>query len=494
MPGHLYGRPSSGSAASGNGARVGILGGNCPQWVEWAWGTWLAGATVVPLPAPLRVWDPASFSGQVASLATATGCSVVVGDSSYLRLLEGDDCPRVDWSGEGPRVQAERPAQVAPTDLAAVLCTSGSTATPKGVRLTHGGAAGRARRNAWTGPAGTAPVLVFPFYNAAGLEMLFGVTAAPFGLHLLSTARFSRDPAKWLRLVSELRARSTKGASSVWAVAVKALSRNPEGTDLSCLHSATFNSEIADAAVVDRVQEVCAPLGLADGSLGVVYGSSEAGLISQTEAGKPLRVDNVDLDELSLSSRAVAAAYGRPLKRVVSCGPPSPGVEVRIGSPADALPERCVGDVWVRGPDLADGYLNDSSGGQFVGDWLRTADLGYVADGELFVIGRSDEVIIRLGRKHYPEDIEQAVRSGTSIGERRCVAFSPRRQGQGDLVVVLEVSRDPGNVVAEARVAIASAVGLTPSAVVLVPEGTVPTTASGKLQRGLAREMYERGE
>ena len=119
------------------GEMVGLLGPNSPAWAEWAWGTWLAGCVLVPLPAPVRVRDPGAFSSQVASLAQATCCSTIVGDKGYLDFLDDGLCPRLDWARVGPLAVGQRPAQVSPSDLAIVLCTSGSTAAPKGVRMSH---------------------------------------------------------------------------------------------------------------------------------------------------------------------------------------------------------------------------------------------------------------------------------------------------------------------------------------------------------------------
>ena len=173
------------------------------------------------------------------------------------------------------------------------------------------------------------------------------------------------------------------------------------------------------------------PLGLEPRAINVHYASSEAGKISHTEPSAELRVDVVDLDELARESRALAPKPGRPSKRVVSCGALFPGVEISIGSPTDPLPERHLGEVWVRGPGVTDGYVNTTGEELFVGDWFRVGDLGYIAEGELFVTGRSNEVIVRLGQKYHPEDIEQAVQRGTSMPPGSCAAFSPWRDAKG---------------------------------------------------------------
>ena len=229
------------------------------------------------------------------------------------------------------------------------------------------------------------------------------------------------------------------GPSSAWAAALRALAKRPDGVDLSCLGGAALNAEMVDPDVAERIAEVCVPLGLSPTAICVHYASSEAGMVTETKPGKELRVDVVDLDELASSSRAVAPRAGHPAKRVRSRGTPYPGVEIRIGSPDEPLPERHQGEVWVRSAGVTDGYVNTGRTDRFLGDWFSTGDLGYMADGELFVTGRSSEVIIRLGLKYHPEDIEQAVQNAAGVPPGRCVAFSPVGGRQGDVVVVVEV-------------------------------------------------------
>jgi fatty-acyl-CoA synthase len=486
-----------GRAGVGIGDRVGLIGPNCPEWAEWAWGTWLAGGALVPLPAPLRVRDPAAFSSQVASLAQATGCSLMVGEDQYLDLLDGER-PKLDWSSEAPPAPGQQPARVSPSDLAMVLCTSGSTAAPKGVRMTQGRAVAWSRANAANAgapPTGTVPAMVswLPFFHIAGLGALFEI-ATPIDWHVLPMARFVRDPAEWPRLVGKTGATYTVGPSSAWAAALRALAKKPEGVDLSGLRGAAFNAEMVDPDVAERIAEVCAPLGLSPKAICVHYASSEAGMVTETKPGEDLRVDVVDLDELAGSSRAVPPKAGHPVKRVVSCGTPYPGVEIRIGAPDDPLPERHLGEVWVRGAGVTDGYVNVGKDGRFMGDWFGMGDLGYMAEGELFVTGRSSEVIIRLGLKYHPEDVEQAVQTAAGVPPGRCVAFSPLGGRQGDLVVVVEVATEQEDIAGLVSAAIVNAVGLAPSQVLLVATGSLPTTPNGKLQRGRAREMYQRGE
>ena len=190
-------------------------------------GTWLAGCVLVPLPAPLRVRDPEAFSFQVASLAAATSCRIIVGDTRYLGFLD-EGCPKLDWAGAAPTAPGQEPARVSPSDLAMVLCTSGSTAAPEGRADDPREGDGVGVRAMVEVPAGTVPATVswLPFFHIGGLGPLLEVVA-PVDWHVLPMTRFARDPAEWLRLVGKTRARSTFGPSSAWAAALRGLARGP---------------------------------------------------------------------------------------------------------------------------------------------------------------------------------------------------------------------------------------------------------------------------
>jgi fatty-acyl-CoA synthase len=164
-----------------------------------------------------------------------------------------------------------------------------------------------------------------------------------------------------------------------------------------------------------------------------------------------------------------------------------------MGAPGRPLPEREVGEVWVRGPGVTDGYVNLRDTESFAGGWLRVGDLAYMDQGELFVTGRSDEVVVHLGEKYHPEDIERAVLQVTGLSPRACAAFSRQNRQAGELVVVVEADHRP-DLPRRASAAIADAVGIAPSEVVVVPHGTVPTTPNGKLQRSKLRQMHAHGE
>lgn len=484
-----------GRAGVGIGTQVGIVGLNCPDWACWAWATWLSGAALVPLPAPLLVG--ASFASQVTSLLDATRCSIVVGDRRYLDQLAPGHFERWDWSAPVPPtrnvVRGER-RTLSPSELAVVLCTSGSTADPKAVRMSHARAVEWAVHNVVHPSDGSVPSMVtwFPFYHIAGLGILFELVS-PVDQHVIGMRRFLADPASWLRLVGETRAAYAVSPSSVWSDVLDRVARDPAGIDLSHLERVAFNAEMTDPDVLDRMGEVCRPLGLRPGAIAVHYASSEAGMISRTPLDTDPRVESIDLGELVRSGRAVEAMPGAPSKRVVSCGQPYAGAEICVGHPDHPLPERREGEVWVRGPGVTEGYLNASVEGRLVEGWLRLGDLAYLADGELWVTGRADEVVTLHGEKYHPEDIEWAISSAVGVGPGACAAFSPRDGRAGSFVVVVGVDSPRSGLADEVSTAVSSAIGIAPSEVFIVAAGTIPTTPNGKLQRSKLRELHSAG-
>lgn len=476
------------------GDPVGLLGPNRPDWVRWAFAIWLAGGVLVPMPYPLRVADRSAFGEQTGALLRAAGC-----DSCVVAPEAGGVVPEaaaVPWNAPLPSRPVDRGHSPGAGDLAVIQFTSGSTASPKGAALTHFAVAsavfglaealelrpGEDRLASW-----------LPYFHDYGL---FSYLLLPVlsGTELLSlpTERFARAPLGWFRMLSEGRATVTGGPPSAWAVALRAAERSAGSLDLSPIRMAYMAAETIDPGLVDRFEEAAPGLRLSARALGTGYGLAEATLtVTRTPPGSGIRIDEVDLAALA-RGRADPAVDG-PAKRVVTCGPPLAYMECRVAGPDGALPDRVVGEVEVRGPSVMSGYVGPDAPDPFRDGWLRTGDLGYLADGDLYVTGRIKDLIIVLGQNYPPEDIEWAAARVPGVRPGRAVAFT--RPGTEDEIIVVVEPRgdpDPDELAGQVRAAVTAAVGLTPREVVVLPRGAVPKTTSGKLQRAAARQAYGR--
>ncbi|MEM9694756.1 MAG: AMP-binding protein [Myxococcota bacterium] len=242
--------------------------------------------------------------------------------------------------------------------------------------------------------------------------------------------------------------------------------------------------------------------GLAPTSILPSYGMAEATLaISFADLHGPLRTDVIDTEALK-HGRAEPVAPDAPGRtELVSCGRAFPGHDVVVVADIDGAPapERTVGEIWTRGPSCTAGYFDnpEASAETFSNGWLRTGDLGYLADGELYICGREKDLIILNGKNYYPQDIERIVSAVEGVRDDQCVAFSRLDPSGAEVAVVVAEGRRAAVASDEVRDAIVAAVrqalGVTIDEVVFIPRGTLPKTSSGKVQRRAARQRLEAG-
>jgi fatty-acyl-CoA synthase len=299
----------------------------------------------------------------------------------------------------------------------------------------------------------------------------------------MTPTTFVKRPIEWLRAISRHRASVSFAPNFAYDLCVRRVKdRDLEGLDLSCWRVAGCGAEPIHAATLAAFADKFRAAGFRETSFLPSYGLAEHVLAATLAPhGRAIRVDRrsgVDL---------------------VSCGSPLPAHRIRIvvDEGRDAS-EGTTGEIALAGPSVMQGYLGDDelTADTIRDGWLYTGDLGYLADGELFVRGRTKDTVVVNGRKHHPEDLEWAVDDVAGIRRGRVVAFGTSRTGSADgLVMVVEPSGTvaAGDLRMAIRHRVSDVAGLYVDEVVLVPSGTTMRPTRGKLQRFAVRARYEAG-
>jgi acyl transferase domain-containing protein/acyl-CoA synthetase (AMP-forming)/AMP-acid ligase II/thioesterase domain-containing protein/acyl carrier protein len=410
-----------------------------------------------------------------------------------------------------------RRPEVAADAMAFLQYTSGSTGEPKGVMLDHGNLLDNLeliRTGFAVDPEADHGVIWLPMYHDMGL---LGGLLAPvhvgIPVTLMSPAAFLQRPARWLEVMSNHRGTISGGPDFAYRLcADKVTEEQRESLDLSPWRVAFCGAERIHAETLDRFSDAFGPCGFRREAFYPCYGMAETTLIvSGGRAADPPVLDHVQREGLERDRAEPAPADAPGTRAVVGCGRPLGALEVAIVDPetAERLADGAVGEIWVAGPSVARGYWNrpEESAATFGaqtadggGPFLRTGDLGYLRDGELYVTGRLKDLVIVRGQNHYPEDLERTAENAhPALLSGGAAAFSVEAGGEERLVLACEVDRrqrdvDADEAAAAVRWAIAENHELAPYAVVLVRTGGLPRTSSGKLRRAASRAAFEAGE
>ncbi len=487
------------------GDRVGIMAQTTPATVMAFLGCWAAGAVAVPLPLPMRAVDPLSFIEQSRMRLERVGAKLLTLPGSFMPMV-GDigmgvkmvACEELDRGGGLPA------APTAPDDIALVQFTSGSTSEPRGVVLTHANIMANVRAISRKVKVNHKDRIVswMPLYHDMGL-IGFLVTALSSGasLVLMSPQSFVADPSLWMRTMSEHRATITGGPNFAFALCTRVLKSGGAGDlDLSSLRLALNGAEPVDPDAMDGFVEVGTAYGLKAEVPYPVYGLAEATLaVTFPQPGRRYRLDHVSRDGIEEERMALPAEPGQEGTRtLVSLGTPLEGLEVSVVKEGGCeAGEREVGEVCVSGPSVMRGYWGDAEAtAQTLRDGrLHTGDLGYLASGELFLVGRIKDMVIIGGRNLFPEDVERCAERVSGMRKGNAVAFGvTTKRGRERLVLVGETRLSCAEAAREAARAVSSAVreeiGVPVREVILVPAGTLPKTSSGKKRRFQCRDLY----
>jgi fatty-acyl-CoA synthase len=453
--------------------------------VELLFGVWAAGAVPIQVGLPYRTSDVASFVAGLRELAVSVGGRKLVISRMLAAFAPTGDEVLIAEDLDGP---LDEPLDAPGPGF--LQLTSGSVSRPRPViipaqHLIDHLAAIAARLPASAEDSG---VSWLPLYHDMGLVGgLLYPFFTDFPVAMLSPLEFRNKPYLWLQALSELRATHTMGPPSAFALAARLGPRAVrDGLDLSHLRCAMTGAEPIHPRVLRAFTDAFAACGFRDRAWFPVYGLAEATVaVTFPNVLAPTSFDALDRD-------ALAHGHAKPGSDVelTGVGTPLPGIEIRIvDANGHDLPEREIGEILVQSSHGMSGYHGDpeATAQAYRGGWLLTGDLGYLADGELFVTGRRKELIIRAGRNLVPSLIEAVAGEvpGVRAGCVCAVGLAHEGRGTERAVVVAETKQAPETHEALILAVLAALArqGMEVDEVRLVDAGWLPKTTSGKLRR-----------
>ncbi len=423
----------------------------------------------------------------------------------------------------------KKPA-LSPSTIALLQYTSGSTSSPKGVMVSHGNILHNlsAIYHCFEHSSNSRGVIWLPLYHDMGLVGgLIQPLYSGFPVTLLSPLTFLQKPLCWLQAISNTKATTSGGPNFAYELCTRKITAEQKaGLDLSSWDLAFNGAEPIHWQTMERFANAFAECGFRREAFYTCYGLAEATLIaSGGKKGKLTK--HFSFSAKALKNNQILPSLDGDEQVLVSSGNSVIDQQILVVNPSTlkALPEDEIGEIWVKGPSVAQGYWQNSEVSKKTfqaytqtgeGPFLRTGDLGFFHQGELFITGRSKDLIIIRGRNHYPQDIELIVENSHPFLRPGCsAAFSIETEDQEELVVVAEVdkrqyqaslaTKDPSmseaevlekifeEIISTIRSSVTKAHNVRPHAIILIKSGTIYKTSSGKIQRYACRSAFQEG-
>jgi len=495
------------------GDRVGLLLPTSPGFMDAFFGTLLVGGTPVPLYPPVRLGRLAEYHAATARMIRIIGARLVLTDKRIRRLLGQAmersqpelGCHTVDVLERESHGEVEERART--DQIGLIQFSSGSTAAPRAVALSHGQLMTQCAALMALMPAPDevpqVGVCWLPLYHDMGLIgcLLSAVCYGRSRLVLIRPEQFLLKPALWLRAISRHRARVSPAPNFAYAICLKRIKdEEMAGADLSSWRYALNGAEPVSLDVMRRFGERFSRWGLDPNALMPVYGLAEAALaVAFSSDDEPAR--GIRLDPTISATTGDVMPGGR---EVASVGRPVPGFEIEIrDAQGEVLPERRVGRIFVRGPSVMTGYHDDpeATARTLRDGWLDTGDLGFVVDAELYIAGRAKDLVTVRGANHTSEEFEECLEgiAGARPGCAVAVGYMPPGAEGEELVIFAERASgtDRANdpvLTEQIRAAVVERTAVRPHAVHVLEPGTLPRTSSGKLRRAEALRRFVSGE
>ncbi len=499
------------------GDRVALVAETGAEFAALFCGCIYAGAWPVPLPLPTGFGGKEGYIEQLSVQLDSSDPKILIYPAEIAEMAgaaaERQGCEGQSWEdfSQRPDPEADLP-EADPQDICYLQYSSGSTRFPTGVAVTHEALLHNLYGHASGVNLGENDRVVswLPWYHDMGLVGCFlSPIANQASVDYIRTEHFARRPLAWLDLISRNQGNTLSYSPTfgydICARRISSQSNVGERLDLSRWRTAGNGADMIRPDVMQNFVNAFAGAGFKASSFTPSYGLAEATLaVTVMPPGEGIRVELVEEERLSGRPRDLS----RPARyrAIVNCGRPLPGIEVEIrGEDDNPRGDHQIGKVWCRGKSVMHSYFRNEEATEdcLVANadgevWLDTGDMGYMADGYLFIVGRAKDMIIINGKNHWPQDIEWAVEQLPGFNHGDIAAFSVETDNGEEAPAVLvhcRVSEPEERIKLRNQIAdkVRGVTGMN-CVVELVPPRSLPRTSSGKLSRAKAKKLYLSGE